>query len=75
MMKITQDIDYAGDDQPVKKLVDDLRRYHSTSAFATGIDWQTQHYWARMSDEQAFAFLLKHPEYIKRFTRTTDGTT
>lgn len=76
MMKITQDMDYEGENQPVKKLVDDLREYHSQSPFATGIDWQWQQYWATMTDEQAFAFILKHPEYIKRFTRITEnGTT
>ena len=73
MMKITQDMDYAGDDQPVKKLVDDLRRYHETSPFRTGIDWQWQIYWAHMTDEQAFAFVLKHPEYSKRFIRITEN--
>lgn len=75
MMRITQDMDYEGANEPVKKLVDDLQEYHSISPFATGIDWQWQIYWARMTDEQAFAFVLKHPEYIKRFTRITDGTT
>ena len=76
MMLITQDMDYPGADQPVKKLVDDLRKYHSTSPFATGIDWQWQTYWATMTDEQAFAFVLKHPEYIKRFRKTQEnGTT
>jgi hypothetical protein len=69
MMKITQDMDYEGDDQPVKKLVCDLKEYHEQSPFATGIDWQWQQYWATMTDLQAFAFVLKHPEYIKRFTR------
>jgi hypothetical protein len=44
MMRITQDMDYEGANEPVKKLVDDLREYHSTSPFATGIDWQWQLY-------------------------------
>ena len=69
MMKITQDMDYEGENEPVKKLVDDLRTFHRDSPFATGIDWQWQLYWATMTYEQAFAFVLKHPEYIKRFTR------
>lgn len=76
MMKITQDMDYEGYDYPVKKLMSDLKEYHEQSPFATGIDWQWQLYWAKMTDEQAFAFVLKHPEYIKRFTRITEnGTT
>lgn len=76
MMRITQDMDYEGPNQPVKKLVDDLKEFHTTNPFRNGIDWQFQTYWATMTDEQAFAFILKHPEYIKRFTRITEnGTT
>ena len=69
MMKITQDMDYEGPNEPVKQLVADLKEWHQHNPFATGIDWQSQTYWATMTDEQAFAFTLKHPEYIRRFTR------
>lgn len=72
MMKITQDMDYAGIDGPVKKLVTDLQDYHRQSPFKTGIDWDFQTYWATMTDEQAFAFILKHPEYQQRFTKIGD---
>jgi len=69
MMKITQNMDYEGENEPVKQLVEDLREFHGHSPFKTGIDWQWQLYWATMTDEQAFAFVLKHPEYTQRFTR------
>lgn len=72
MMRITQDMDYAGLDEPVKKLVQDLQDYHQQTPFRTGIDWQFQTYWATMTDEQAFAFILKHPEYQQRFRKTED---
>ena len=38
MMKITQDMDYEGANEPVKKLVDALRDYHKINAFRNGID-------------------------------------
>ena len=68
MMTIYQDMDYQGDDLPVKKLVDDLKEFHSHSPFATGIDQAWQLYWATMTDEQALLFIIKHPEYETRFT-------
>ena len=73
MMKITQDMDYEGANYPVSKLMADLKEFNETSKFNYGIDWQWQLFWATMSDEQAFAFILKHPEYIKRFTRITEN--
>lgn len=76
MMKITQDMDYEGANEPVRQLVDDLQSFHKDSPFRTGIDWQWQTYWATMTDEQAFAFLLKHPEYQNRFRKVEEyGTT
>jgi hypothetical protein len=50
------------------QLRDDLREWHKQHPFDNGIDWQSQYMWAIMEDEQAFAFLLKHPQYITRFT-------
>lgn len=72
MMTIKQDMNYEGADEPVKKLVADLKEYHEQSQFATGIDWQWQLYWATMTDEQALVFILKHPEYEHRFTKIGD---
>lgn len=72
MMTITQDMDYEGPNEPVKKLVDDLREYYNESYFRTGIDWSRQIYWATMSDEQALIFLIKHPEYENRFRKIGD---
>ena len=71
-MKITQDMDYEGENAPVKKLVDALRDYHKINPFRNGIDWQWQTYWALMEDEQAFGFILKHPEYENRFRKIGD---
>jgi len=73
MMKITQDMDYEGANEPVRKLMADLKEWHEHSPFATGIDWQWQTYWATMTDEQAFAFTLKHPEYTTRFRKITEN--
>jgi hypothetical protein len=72
MMKITQDMDYEGANEPVRKLVNDLKDYYNESYFRTGIDWQWQTYWALMEDEQALVFILKHPEYEHRFRKTGD---
>jgi hypothetical protein len=69
MMTIYQDMDYAGADAPVKRLVEALKDYHEYSPFATGIDRVWQLYWATMSDEQALVFIMKHPEYEHRFTK------
>jgi hypothetical protein len=72
MMTIKQDMDYEGANEPVRKLVEDLKEYHEYSPFATGIDWQWQLYWATMTDEQALVFIMKHPEYEHRFTKIGD---
>ena len=69
MMKIQQDMDYEGPNQPVRKLMADLKEFNETSNFRYGIDWQWQLFWATMTDEQTFAFLLKHPEYTNRFRK------
>jgi|LauGreDrversion4_2_1035121.scaffolds.fasta_scaffold116146_3 hypothetical protein len=69
MMKITQDMNYTGPNEPVKKLVADLKAWHQDHPFSNGIDWAMQTYWATMQDEDCFAFCLNHPEYTERFRR------
>jgi hypothetical protein len=32
-----------------------------------GVDWEFQYMWATMTDEDAFAFLLKHPQWHYKF--------
>jgi len=66
MKRITQSMDYEGDNDSALRR--DLSAWHQLHPFDNGIDWQFQYLWAIMEDEQAFAFLLKHPQYINRFT-------
>lgn len=68
-MMITQDMDYQGDDYPVKRLMAEMKEFHQHSPFRTGIDWARQLYWATMTDEQCLMFCLKHPEYTNRFRK------
>ena len=72
MMKITQDMDYEGANYPSKKLMADLKEFNETNKFSYGIDWEWQLFWAKMTDEQALVFILKHPEYEQRFRKTGD---
>jgi len=77
MMKITQTMTY---EQTTLKqalaLKQALKEFHETSPFKTGIDWEFKYLWATMTDEQAFAFILKHPEYENIFKKEKDyGTT
>ena len=65
MKQITQTIEYEGANH--QALISALKDFFDQEPFATGIDWQFQLLWARMTDEQAIMFLLKHPEYIGRF--------
>lgn len=67
MYKITETMEYEG--SAPEELKTALREFYELSPFATGIDWQWQLLWATMTDEQYFAFCLKHPEYTERFKR------
>lgn len=67
MKKITQSIEYEGLPFTNTDLHTDLKSWHSEYAFATGMDWEFQVFWAIMTDEDAFAFCLKHPQYANRF--------
>jgi hypothetical protein len=69
MMKITQDMNYTGPNEPVKKLVADLKAWHKDHPFDTGIDWAMQTYWATMQDEDCFAFCLNYPEHTEKFRK------
>lgn len=44
-----------------------LQDWHSQTPFDNGIDWENQIMWATMTDESAFAFVLKYPQYSNRF--------
>jgi len=65
MRRITQSMDYEGVNH--RQLGWALQDWHSQHPFATGIDWENQVMWAQMTDESAFAFALKHPEYADKF--------
>jgi len=65
MKIITQSLDYEGPNR--SKLRSALKDFHEQQRFDTGIDWQFQYLWAKMSDEQAMMFLLKYPEFLGQF--------
>jgi hypothetical protein len=65
MMQITQSMEYEG--QSHQQLSQRLKDFYKEHAFDTGIDWQFKYLWAKMTDEDAFAFTLKYPEYSERF--------
>jgi len=65
MMQITQSIEYEG--QSHLLLNQRLKEFHNEHPFKTGFDWQFKYHWATMTDEAAFAFTLKYPEYAQRF--------
>ena len=67
MKKITQSIEYEGLPFTNTELHLALKEWHSTHPFATGVDWEFQCFWAMMTDEDAFAFMLKYPQYANRF--------
>lgn len=52
-----------------EKLMADMKEWYYQHPFRNGINWEFEYYWARMTDEQAFAFLLKHPEHSHRFKK------
>jgi len=66
MKQIRQSMDYEGTNH--RQLGWALQDWHSQFPFANGIDWEFQYMWATMTDEDAFAFCLLHPEYADRFT-------
>jgi hypothetical protein len=66
MKRITQTMDYEGPNS--SQIRTDLQAWHHQHPFANGIDWESQYMWATMTDEDAFAFTLKHPQYADRFT-------
>lgn len=65
MMQITQSMEYEGTDHQV--LSQRLKDFYKEHPFDTGIDWQFKYLWATMTDEDAFAFTLKYPEYTQKF--------
>jgi len=67
MMQIRQSIDYEGMNHQV--LNQRLKDFHQEHPFKSGFDWQFKYLWATMTDEAAFAFTLKYPEYTERFTQ------
>jgi hypothetical protein len=66
MKRITQSIDYEGPNS--SQIRTDLQAWHHQHPLLdNGIDWEFQYMYATMSDQDAFAFTLKHPEYATRF--------
>ena len=65
MRRITQTMEYEGNNHG--QLTSALRDWHTKHPFQTGIDWQFQYMWADLEDQDAFAFILKYPEYADKF--------
>jgi hypothetical protein len=51
------------------KLQRDLKAWFEQHPFSNGFDAEFEYFWAQLTDEDAFAFVLKHPEYLNRFTQ------
>ena len=67
MKQIRQSIDYEGPNHSQIRV--DLQAWHHQHPLHdNGIDWEFQYMYATMTDQDAFAFTLKHPEYADRFT-------
>ena len=67
MMRITASLEYEGIPFSNTELRAHLLDFHSEHPFATGMDWQHQYFYADLQDKDAFAFILKHPQYASRF--------
>jgi len=67
MMRITASLEYDGLPFSNGELYQDLKEFHSQHPFATGMEWEHQYFYADMQDQDAFAFILKHPQYMNRF--------
>ena len=65
MKVITQTLEYDGTNHHKLNLA--LKEFFDQHPFANGFDWQLGYLWAVMTDEDAFAFCLKYPEYVGRF--------
>lgn len=67
MKQIRQSIDYEGPNS--REIRVDLQAWHYQHPLLDmGIDWQFKYMYATMTDEDAFAFTLKYPQYADRFT-------
>lgn len=69
MMLIEADLYTEGHNPDVQQLTHRLKEFFEQEHFANGLDWATQRYWAKMSMEQYFLFILKYPQYLNRFKR------
>lgn len=67
MMLIEADLYTEGDNPDVQQLTHRLKEFFTQEPFANGLDWSTQMFWAKMSKEQYFLFILKYPQYISKF--------
>ena len=68
-MLITAPLEYEGLQFDCHVLSTDLKEFHQDNPFPTGLDWQHQEFWAKMPDELALMFILKHPQYAHLFRK------
>ena len=67
MKQIRQSLDYEGPNST--ELRRDITAWqHQHPTVNNGVDWQFKYMYATMTDEDAFAFTLKYPQYADRFT-------
>lgn len=55
------------DDDHLSQFTQRLSDFHAKQHFASGIDINRDVVWAKMTDQQAFIFLLQYPEYTAHF--------
>lgn len=55
------------DDDHLSLFTQRLSDFHTKQHFASGIDINRDVVWAKMTDQQAFIFLLQYPEYTPLF--------
>lgn len=67
MMLIEADLYTEGTNPDVQQLTHRLKEFFEQEHFANGLDWNTQMFWAKMTKEQYFVFILKYPQYMSKF--------
>jgi hypothetical protein len=65
MKRITQTLQY--DDDQRYELSANLSDWHKLHPFKSGVDFEFEFLWAEMEDQDALAFILKHPQWAYRF--------
>lgn len=65
MKRLTQTLQYDEDHRFELQAL--LKDWHKQHPFRSGADFEFEYVWVEMTDEDAFAFSLKHPQFSHRF--------